>query len=88
MDQGDVQRLKELFHLNTREDASLLDRLDIRGIQALCQSEEFNDKRAMADKHFHFILLADESVFKDITRGEFIVKAVALNWREGFAGWG
>lgn len=88
VDQGDVQRLKDLFHLNTREDASLLDGLDVGGIRALCQSEGFDDKRAMADRHFDFVLLADESVLKDIARGEFIVKAISLKWREGFSGWG
>ncbi|RSL94207.1 hypothetical protein CDV31_014409 [Fusarium ambrosium] len=88
VDQGDVQRLKELFHLDTREDASLLDGLDVRDIWALCQNEEVDKQRAMADRVFRFVLLADRSVFKDIERGEFIVKAISLDWREGFRGWG
>ncbi|KAJ3454439.1 hypothetical protein MRS44_018333 [Fusarium solani] len=88
VDQGDVQRLKELFHLNPREDASLLDGLDVHGIRALCKNEESDDKRAMGDKVYDFVLLADESVLKDIARGEFIVKAISLEWCEGFPGWG
>ncbi|KAM5351165.1 hypothetical protein ACJ41O_003888 [Fusarium nematophilum] len=88
VDQGDVQRLKELFHLDTREDASLLDGLDVGGIRALCKREEFNDKPAMAGKLFSFVLLADESVLRDIETGEFIIKAVSLDWYQGFPGWG
>ncbi|KAM6507191.1 hypothetical protein FALCPG4_018573 [Fusarium falciforme] len=91
VDQGDVQRLKDLFHLDTHEDASILDGLDVQGIRALCQGqlEEFNEKPGMAGKLFRFVLLADESVFEDIKKGEFVIKAVSLKWDEGYeVGWG
>ncbi|KAF4969336.1 hypothetical protein FSARC_3411 [Fusarium sarcochroum] len=87
-DQGDVQRLKGLFHLDTRENPLLLDGLDVRGIRKFCQSEKFDDKRVIAGHLFHFILLADEAVLKDISEREFIVKAVSLDWFEGHPGWG
>ncbi|RGP69881.1 hypothetical protein FLONG3_7636 [Fusarium longipes] len=45
------------------------------------------ESRAMADYLFDFVLLADESILKDIERGEFVVKAVSLLW-EGDSGWG
>ncbi|KAM0084868.1 hypothetical protein ACKRZS_002889 [Fusarium odoratissimum] len=88
VDQRDVQLLKDLFHLDTREDASLLDGLDVRGVRELFQREGLEGKRAMADRLWNFILVADESVLKDVASGESIVKAVSLGWYEGFSGWG
>ncbi|KAM0548843.1 hypothetical protein ACHAPJ_009699 [Fusarium lateritium] len=88
IDQSDVQRLKDLFCLNVREDASVLDGVDVQGIREFCQNEESDTDRSMADPLFHFVLLADEMVFKDIIQGEFVVKAVALNWEEGRTGCG
>ncbi|KAJ3535965.1 hypothetical protein NM208_g6915 [Fusarium decemcellulare] len=87
-DQGDVQRLKELFHLDAREDVSLLDGLDDKGIREFCQTKEVDRERAMAENLYRFVLLADKAVLKDIAEGEFIVKAVALNWEDGRLGWG
>ncbi|KAF4989553.1 hypothetical protein FDECE_14672 [Fusarium decemcellulare] len=87
-DPGDVQRLRELFYLDAREDASLLDGLDDKGIRELCQSKEVDLKSAMAENLYDFVLLADKAVLKDIAEGEFIVKTVALNWEEGRLGWG
>ncbi|KAI7762504.1 hypothetical protein LZL87_008850 [Fusarium oxysporum] len=88
VDQSDVQLLKSLFHLDAREDASQLDGLDIRGVRELCQCEDFDSKRTMADYRYNFVLVADESVLKDVANGESIVKAVSLGWYEGFSGWG
>ncbi|KAH7239991.1 uncharacterized protein BKA55DRAFT_576859 [Fusarium redolens] len=42
----------------------------------------------MAGHLYEFVLVADESVLKDIANGESIVKAVSLGWHEGFLGWG
>ncbi|TXC02752.1 hypothetical protein FocTR4_00014806 [Fusarium oxysporum f. sp. cubense] len=80
VDQRDVQLLKDLFHLDTREDASLLDGLDVRGVRELFQREGLEGKRAMADRLWNFILVADESVLNDVASGESIVKAVSLGW--------
>ncbi|KAH7205690.1 hypothetical protein BKA60DRAFT_655313 [Fusarium oxysporum] len=88
VDQRDVQLLKDLFHLDTCEDASLLDGLDVRGVRELFQREGLEGKRAMADSLWNFVLVADESVLKDVASGESIVKAVSLGWYEGFSGWG
>ncbi|TVY67893.1 hypothetical protein Focb16_v003052 [Fusarium oxysporum f. sp. cubense] len=88
VDQRDVQLLKDLFHLDTREDASLLDGLDVRGVRELFQREGLEGKRAMADRLWNFVLVADESVLKDVASRESIVKAVSLGWYEGLSGWG
>ncbi|KAJ4136533.1 hypothetical protein NW768_004149 [Fusarium equiseti] len=40
IDQDDVQRLRDLFRLDVREDASLLDGLDVRGLRNFCNSEK------------------------------------------------
>ncbi|KAF4952931.1 hypothetical protein FGADI_6364 [Fusarium gaditjirri] len=88
VDQSDVQLLKNLFHLDAREDASLLNGLDIRGVRELCRDEDLDNERVMAGYLYEFVLVADESVLKDIGNGESIVKAVSLGWSEGFPGWG
>ncbi|ENH73460.1 hypothetical protein FOC1_g10008951 [Fusarium oxysporum f. sp. cubense race 1] len=88
IDESDVQLLKDLFHLEAREDASLLKGLDIRGVRELCRDEDWETERAMAGYLYEFVLVADESVLKDIANGESVVKAVSLSWSEGFSGWG
>ncbi|KAF9775555.1 hypothetical protein IL306_006326 [Fusarium sp. DS 682] len=87
-DQGHLQRLKELFYLDIRDDAPLLDGIDIPAIRQMYESKKRDKSRAMAEDLFQFVLLADEAVLKDIANGEFIVKAVSLGWTEGFPGWG
>ncbi|KAJ4252458.1 hypothetical protein NW762_011059 [Fusarium torreyae] len=88
IDPSDLQRLNRLFCLDVRDNASVLDHLDVQGIKELWQREEPKNEGAMADNLYKFILLADESVLKDIANGEFIVKAIALHWVEGHSGWG
>ncbi|KAF5678236.1 hypothetical protein FCIRC_6519 [Fusarium circinatum] len=88
IDQRDVLLLKDLFHLDIREDASLLNGLDVRGVRELFQSEGVEGKPALADRLWDFVLVADESVLKDVASGECIAKAVSLGWCEGYSGWG
>jgi hypothetical protein len=88
MDHSDVQLLKNHFHLDAREDALLLEGLDIKGVRELCRGEDLGVEEAMAGYLYECVLVADESVLKDITNGESVVKAVSLNWSEGFSGWG
>ncbi|RBR26161.1 uncharacterized protein FIESC28_01052 [Fusarium coffeatum] len=38
--QDDVQRLRDLFRLDVREDASVLDGLDVRGLRKFCNDEK------------------------------------------------
>ncbi|KAM5348615.1 hypothetical protein ACJ41O_008439 [Fusarium nematophilum] len=78
----DLEQLKKLFHLDPREDASLLGGLDVRQLREVCLSEPPNEQKTMAGKIFRYVLVADESVLKDIAEGEFVVKAVAYNWKE------
>ncbi|RYC80921.1 hypothetical protein BFJ63_vAg16189 [Fusarium oxysporum f. sp. narcissi] len=87
-DQRHVDILKNLFYLNARADKSLLDGLDAGGIRKFCQHEKTDKNRVMSDSTHGYILLADESVLKDVSEGEFVVKAVSLNWRRGHPGWG
>ncbi|KAH7195299.1 hypothetical protein DER44DRAFT_536504 [Fusarium oxysporum] len=86
--QDNIQRLKELFYIDAREDPSLLDGLDVRGIRQFCKQEKPDDDRVMANRLYHFALLADESVLKDVSEREFVVKAVSLKWSSGHLGWG
>ncbi|KAH6988456.1 hypothetical protein EDB80DRAFT_816704 [Ilyonectria destructans] len=86
-DQEDLERVKKLFHLDAREDASLLEGLDVRGIREVCMKEDPCD-RTMAAHRYRHVLLADESVLNDIANGESIVKAVAFEWEEGDENWG
>ncbi|KAH6988454.1 hypothetical protein EDB80DRAFT_865436 [Ilyonectria destructans] len=85
---ADLKRLKELFHLDPRQDPSLLSGLDIPQLREVCLSEQPKAGEKMAGRHFRFVLVADEAVLKDIDRGEFIVKAVAYTWEEGGDYWG
>jgi hypothetical protein len=43
----------------------------------------------MADWVFNYILLADKAVLRDIARGEPIIKAISLEWKDGYdSKWG
>ncbi|KAL6401423.1 hypothetical protein AUP68_15293 [Ilyonectria robusta] len=86
-DLGDLEIVKKQFHLDPREDASLLDGLDVHGIRELCTNEDPCD-RTMAAHRYRHVLLADESVLNDIANGVSIVKAVAFEWEEGDENWG
>ncbi|KAF5965599.1 hypothetical protein FBULB1_12160 [Fusarium bulbicola] len=86
-DQRHVDILKNLFYLNARADKSL-DGLDIQGIRKLCQHENTDKDRVISDGAHDYVLLADESVLKEVSEREFVVKAVSLVWRRGHAGWG
>ncbi|SPJ91515.1 uncharacterized protein FTOL_13530 [Fusarium torulosum] len=87
-DQRDVDILKNLFNLNARADPLLLDGLDVQGIRKFCQHENADDNRVMSDSLHDYVLLADESVLKDVSEREFVVKAVSLNWVRGHPSWG
>lgn len=88
VDQSNVQLLKSLFHLDARDDQSLLEGLDIKGVRELCREAGLRTEPAMADCLYDFVLVADESVLRDIANGESVVKAMSLSWSEGFSGWG
>ncbi|WZH47229.1 uncharacterized protein QYS62_008373 [Fusarium acuminatum] len=103
VDKDDVQRLKDLFRIDVREDPSQLGGLDAQGIRDFCNAESLkeqqavvqrpgkrhrlttrpNESRGMADFVHQFVLMADEATLRDVASGEFIVKAVPLEWREG-----
>ncbi|KAG8358544.1 hypothetical protein FVEN_g3756 [Fusarium venenatum] len=42
-DQDDRRKLQELFHLDTREDPSVLDGLDVRGLREFCNAEKLKE---------------------------------------------
>ena len=86
-DQDDVQKLKELFHLNSYEDPATLEGLDVRGLRQFCKNHQFGISTAFSDCLFHFVLMADKSVLEDIKKGIFVVKAVSLSW-DRQPGWG
>ncbi|KAF5655127.1 hypothetical protein F25303_809 [Fusarium sp. NRRL 25303] len=88
VDQSDVQLLKSLLRLDAREDPSLLEGLDIKGVRELCRGADLGAEPAVAGYLYEFILVADESVLKDMGNGEAVVKAVSLSWSEGRSGWG
>ncbi|KAJ3525469.1 hypothetical protein NM208_g11629 [Fusarium decemcellulare] len=85
----DLNRLKQLFHLDPREDPALLGGLDIPQLRKVCLNEHPGAQRTMAGAMFCFALVADEAVLKDIAKGEFVVKVVAYDWKEGgdYFGW-
>ncbi|KAM5346423.1 hypothetical protein ACJ41O_009428 [Fusarium nematophilum] len=84
----DLKRLRKLFHLNPREDPSLLAGLDVRQLREVCLSEQPEAKKTMAEGLFRYVLVADETVLKDIAKGEFVIKAVAYDWEENSEEWG
>ncbi|KAF5570187.1 hypothetical protein FPHYL_1463 [Fusarium phyllophilum] len=88
VNQRHVDIVKELFYLNARADKSPLEGLDIQGIRRLCQNENTDKDRVMAGSTHQYVLLADESVLKDVSEREFVVKAVSLDWRRGHPSWG
>ncbi|KAG5757877.1 hypothetical protein H9Q72_013982 [Fusarium xylarioides] len=87
-DQRHVDILKVLFYLNPCADRSLLEGLDVQGIRKFCQNEKTYKDRVMSVSIHDYVLLADESVLKDVSEREFVVKAVSLDWRRGHPGWG
>ncbi|KAL9562031.1 hypothetical protein ACKAV7_013954 [Fusarium commune] len=42
-DQDDMRRVQESFYLDVREDPSLLDRLDVRGLREFCNAEKLKE---------------------------------------------
>ncbi|RBR26162.1 uncharacterized protein FIESC28_01053 [Fusarium coffeatum] len=86
-DQNDVQKLKELFHLNAYEDPATLEGLDVKGLRQFCNKHQLGIFTAFSDCLFHFVLMADKSVLEDIKKGIFVVKAISLSW-DGRPGWG
>ncbi|KAF5641494.1 uncharacterized protein FTJAE_4146 [Fusarium tjaetaba] len=84
----DVNRLKKLFRLSTREDVSLLDGLDIHQIREVCVKELPEAKKNIEGANHCFALVADEAVLKDVARGVFVIKAVGYDWDEDRAGQG
>ncbi|KAI1014458.1 hypothetical protein LB504_012237, partial [Fusarium proliferatum] len=87
-DQRHVDILKDLFYLNARADKSLLEGLDVHGIREFCQNENTDKDRVMSGSTHQYVLLADESVLKDVSEREFVVKAVSQDWKLGHPGWG
>ncbi|KAG5811646.1 hypothetical protein H9Q74_004544 [Fusarium xylarioides] len=83
----DIKRIKDLFHLDTREDPSL-DGLGVHEIREMCLRDRPEEEEAMAGRQFSFVLLADKAVFEAMERGEFVVKAVSYDWRDGWNNWG
>ncbi|KAM0230846.1 hypothetical protein ACHAPO_008902 [Fusarium lateritium] len=102
VDQDDVQRLKNLFTIDGREDPSKLDGLDAQGIRDYWNAETDREQQAivqipgkkrryterpsesfgMSEWVHQFALFADEVTLKDVANGEFVVKAIPLNWRD------
>ncbi|KAH7171568.1 hypothetical protein DER46DRAFT_570583 [Fusarium sp. MPI-SDFR-AT-0072] len=78
----DINRLKKLFRLNAREDALLLDGLDIPQIQELCRKELPEARKNIEGANHCFALIADEAVLKDIAHGVFVIKVVAYDCDE------
>ncbi|CVL08569.1 uncharacterized protein FPRN_13179 [Fusarium proliferatum] len=87
-DQRHVDILESLFYLNARADKSLLEGLDVRGIRKFYLNENTDKDRVMSGSAHQYVLLADESVLKDFSEREFVVKAVSLDWKLGHPGWG
>ncbi|KAF4998535.1 hypothetical protein FDECE_11753 [Fusarium decemcellulare] len=87
-DGDDLMRLKKLFRLDPREDPSVLGGLDLRQLREVCLHEHPGAEETMAGRHFYVVLVADESVLKDIAKGEFVVKAVSYDWVKGCENWG
>ncbi|KAF5692431.1 hypothetical protein FDENT_2953 [Fusarium denticulatum] len=83
----DIKRIKDLFHLDIREDPSL-DGQGVHEIHEVCLRDRPEEEEAMAGRLFNFVLLADKEVFEAIERHEFVVKAVSYNWRDVWDNWG
>lgn len=78
--QYEVQKLKDLFHLDAYQDLTVLNGLDVRGLQEYCGNHRVNILTAMVDCLFCFVLLVDKSVLEDKEKGLLVVKAVSLLW--------
>ncbi|EXM21442.1 hypothetical protein RAB80_010015 [Fusarium oxysporum f. sp. vasinfectum] len=75
----DLERLRKLFHLEVRQDPNL-EGLDIHQVRKICAEEHNQGKVITAGVRVHYVLVADEAVLRDISQGEFIVKAVSYRW--------
>lgn len=86
-----VNIVRKLFRLFPREDASLLDGLNIVGVREVCAKEHDEATEKMAGAFFKFALVADEAVLKDIANCRFVVKAIDYDWdprnSRGSPGW-
>ncbi|KAG8667756.1 hypothetical protein FPOAC2_12954 [Fusarium poae] len=47
IDEDDRRKLQELFHLDSRDDPSVLDGLDVRGLRAFCNAELFKETKVI-----------------------------------------
>ncbi|KAL5586793.1 hypothetical protein FOBRF1_016663 [Fusarium oxysporum] len=83
----DVKRIKDLFYLDICQDL-LLDGLGVYEIREVCLRDRPEEEEAMAGRLFNFVLLADKAVFEAMERGEFVVKAISYDWRDGWNNWG
>ncbi|KAJ4252462.1 hypothetical protein NW762_011063 [Fusarium torreyae] len=84
-----LNQFKNLFRLDAREDASLLDGLDIASVRELCLKEHSEaEEKLTGAAEFCFVLVADEAVLRDIAREEFVIKAVGYDWVQKEGGWG
>ncbi|CAJ0551408.1 Ff.00g113380.m01.CDS01 [Fusarium sp. VM40] len=79
----DVRGLREVCNAQLLKETQVIQ----QGCQTVRVTTRPREDQAMADYLFGFVLLADEAVLKDIERGEYIVKAVSLQW-DGYTGWG
>lgn len=78
----DINRLKKLFRLTTREDALLLDGLDIPQIREVCRKELPQARENIEVAKHCFALVADEKVLKYIARGVFVITVIAYDQDE------
>ncbi|KAH7205687.1 hypothetical protein BKA60DRAFT_684898 [Fusarium oxysporum] len=74
-----LKLFKDLFRLFPREDPSLLNGLDIRGIQEVCVKEHDEAKKKTEGARFCFVLIADKAVLKGISQDQFFIKAVGYD---------
>lgn len=72
----DINRLKKLFRLTTRENPLLFDGLDIPQIQEVCRRELPRARENIEGARHCFVLVADERVLKDVANGVFVITAV------------
>ncbi|KAH7191784.1 uncharacterized protein B0J16DRAFT_331765 [Fusarium flagelliforme] len=86
-----INLIRKLFRLFPREDALLLDGLDIVEVREVCAKEHAKATERMAGAFFKIVLVADETVLKDIANCRFVVKAVDYDWdpfySRGSPGW-
>ncbi|KAK2687533.1 hypothetical protein QWA68_013114 [Fusarium oxysporum] len=74
-DQDDMRRVQELFYLDVREDPSLLEGLDVRGLREFCNAEKLKETEVVQKGN------------SKLRKGEFVVKTISLSW-DGYSGWG